>query len=262
MIMTDQPSFQSLFLETQVGKIGLSTASGFIVRKVDGTRLLITNWHVVSGRHLETRQPLSSSHAVPDFLRIAHNAHDALGSWVLKTERLYDDAGDPRWLEHPIHGACVDVVGLPLTDLEGVDDYPYSCSVSTGHDVLPGKLSWGASDFVNVIGFPFGWTGGGSLGIWVQGAIATEPELDYSGLPRFLIDSRTRQGQSGSPVIIYKRSGWVNLVGRGPYMIHNPITLLLGVYSGRLSTESDLGTVWKSSVVAEIAENGKRGRLP
>jgi len=103
------------------------------------------------------------------------------------------------------------------------------------HDTLPGQMKWGPSDFVNVIGFPFGWTGGGALGIWVQGAIATEPEVDYDGLPRFLIDSRTRMGQSGSPVTIYKRSGWVTLVDRGPYMVHNPLTLLLGIYSSRLS---------------------------
>jgi hypothetical protein len=163
-----------------------------------------------------------------------------------------------------VYGSRVDVVGLPLTDLEGVASYPYSYSGPSGHGAaeLPVPMKWGPSDFVNIIGFPFGWTGGGSLGIWVQGAIATEPELDYDGLPLFLIDSRTREGQSGSPVIIYKRNGWVTLADGRLYVIYNAVTLLIGVYSGRLSSESDLGRVWKVAAVAEIAERGQRGARP
>jgi hypothetical protein len=264
VILLDQPSFQSLLLEGLVGDQSLSSATGFVVNRSDGSPLLITNWHVVAGRHHTTRQPLHSSAAIPDELRIAHNVQGRLGEWVFKTERLYDATGEPRWLEHPEHGSAVDVVGLPLTDIENVAYYSYAYTGPIGHDVatLPAPLKWGPSDFVNIIGFPFGWTGGGNLGIWVQGAIATEPQLDYENLPKFLIDSRTRSGQSGSPVIIYKRNGWVTLENGQPYMIHNPITILTGVYSGRLSADSDLGTVWKTSVVEGIAQRGKKGVSP
>jgi hypothetical protein len=264
LILLDQPSFQSLFLGIRNEEAELGSATGFIVLRPDGSPLLITNWHVVTGRHLEMRKPLAVSGEVPSELRIRHNVHDALGTWVAKTEPLYNDLGEPFWLEHPDYGADVDVVGLPLTDIEGVDCHPYSCIGPSGHDVatFPAPIKWGPSDFVNVIGFPFGWTGGGSLGIWVQGAIATEPDVNYKNLPRFLIDSRTRPGQSGSPVAIYKRNGWVTLADGRPYLVHNPLTLLIGVYSGRLSQESDLGTVWKSSVVAAIAEKGKQGIKP
>lgn len=261
MILLDQPSFQSLLLQTRAGQQTLSSATGFIVLRSNAAPILITNWHVLTGRHIETHQPLHSSAAVPDTVQIAHNVRDSLGAWVWKTERLYDDTGRPRWIEHPVHKSRVDVVGLPLTDSD--DDvvlYPYSCTGATGHDVesLPAPLKWGPSDFVNIIGFPFGWTGGGCLGIWVQGAVATEPQVNFEDLPRFLIDSRTREGQSGSPVVIYKRNGWVTLEDGRLYMIHNPITILLGVYSGRLSRESDLGTVWNTSLIAEIVENGTR----
>jgi hypothetical protein len=151
--------------------------------------------------------------------------------------------------------------GSPHNDVEC---YPYTYEGAEGHDAatLPAPVKWGPSDFVNVIGFPFGWTGGGSIGIWVQGAIATEPELPYDEKPCFLIDSRTREGQSGSPVILYKRNGWITLTNGQPYMIHNPLTIFLGVYAGRLTAESDLGTVWKASLVAEIAERGNRGTKP
>lgn len=263
MILLDKPSFQSVRVQAGVGDVPLSTATGFIVLRPSSEPILITNWHVVAGRHTQTRRPLHSSAAVPDVLKIAHNVAGSIGTWIIKTEQLYDEAGEPLWLEHPEYGSRVDVVGLPLTKLDDIECYPYSYSGPSGHDVLKLRtpLKWGPSDFVNVIGFPFGWTGGGGMGVWVQGAIATEPELDYNDLPRFLIDSRTRQGQSGSPVVIYKRSGFITLAD-GPYMIHNPITLLIGVYSGRLTAESDLGTVWKTSVVAGIAERGIRAERP
>ncbi|MGA3117669.1 MAG: trypsin-like peptidase domain-containing protein [Syntrophobacteraceae bacterium] len=265
LILLDKPSFQSLFLEVRNADGCLATATGFIVLRPDGSPLLMTNWHIVTGRHHDTRQPLARCGEVPDVLRIYHNVQEDIGNWVAKTERLYDDSGDPLWLEDPVHGPNADVVGLPLTDIGGVECYPYSYSGPSGHDVasLPvPTIKWGPSDFVNIIGFPFGWKGGGSLGIWVQGAIATEPVVDYKNLPRFLIDSRTRPGQSGSPVVIYKRNGWVTLGNGQLYMIHNPLTLLVGIYSGRLSLESDLGTVWKTSVISAIAEHGKRGIRP
>jgi hypothetical protein len=39
----------------------------------------------------------------------------------------------------------------------------------------------------------------------------------------------------------------------------SPTTSLLGIYSGRISEASDLGYVWKPSVIAEIIRNGVRG---
>jgi hypothetical protein len=166
--------------------------------------------------------PLGKSGGLPNCLRIQHNLQDRLGVWTSVVEPLHDAAGAPLWLEHPIHGSRVDVVGLPLTNIQGMALYPHSCNGAAGSGAteLPLPMKWGPSDFVNVIGFPFGFSGGGGMGIWVQGAIATEPDLDYRDLPRFLIDSRTRSRQSGSPVVIYKRNGWVTRQGRAA--IHAP----------------------------------------
>ena len=41
-------------------------------------------------------------------------------------------------------------------------------------------------------------------------------------------------------------------------MNSGPVWQLLGVYSGRISTESDLGKVWKLSVLREVVEQGVR----
>jgi hypothetical protein len=264
LILLDQPSFLSLIVQAKLGNNCLSSATGFIVNRPDGSSILITNWHVVSGRYPDRDETISLSGKVPDSLSIRHNADGELGSWTDKTEKLYDDSGKPLWLEHPFLGSRVDVVGLPLTNLEGIARYPYSYSGPVGHDVanFPASIKWGPSDFVNVVGFPFGLSSGGGHGIWVQGAIATEPELDYEELPKYLIDSRTRTGQSGSPVVIYKRNGWITLSDGRPFLIHNPIMLLIGVYSGRVNKESDLGTVWKTQVVEEIAISGRLGAPP
>lgn len=81
--------------------------------------------------------------------------------------------------------------------------------------------------------------------MWVQGTIATEPELDFDGLPRFLIDSRTRQGQSGSPVLAYYSGGAVPMADGSTAIMGGPMEQFLGVYSGRINDQSDLGYVWK-----------------
>lgn len=39
----------------------------------------------------------------------------------------------------------------------------------------------------------------------------------------------------------------------------NPTTSLVGIYSGRISEVSDLGYLWKPSVIVEFTRNGLRG---
>jgi hypothetical protein len=251
-VQIDQPSIQSLLLNCRYKDQELSTATGFVVARPDGSLLLITNWHVVTGRNLYTRELLASTGAIPDRILIYHNKLNAVGTWIGMIELLYDESGNPRWLEHPQYGSQVDVVGLPLTNLKDVvcETYSYDSNPST---------SLGPSDRVSIVGFPFGLTAGGAFGIWVQGSVASEPALNYSGLPCFLIDSRTRAGQSGSPVIVYSRSG-VETSQVGGISLHGgPIKRLLGVYSGRITSESDLGMVWKTSIVKSIAESGVPG---
>jgi hypothetical protein len=216
---------------------------------------LITNWHVVTGRRPDTGAVLDPSGGVPDEVHVMHNQAGALGSWVMKVEPLYDENGDPRWREHRQHGRKIDVVALELTDVVGIDVHPHD-PWATGPD-----LAFGVAGPLSIIGFPFGITGGGGLGIWVQGTVATEPSLDFNDLPCFLIDSRTRPGQSGSPVIGYHAGGAVPMQDGSTAIFGGPVERFLGVYSGRISDQSDLGFVWKASAVREIIENGTRGTI-
>lgn len=251
--MTNQPqvniarsSVASLLLILEARGNVVSTATGFVVER-EATKYLITNFHVLSGRHPETMKSVDPNGAWPDTVRIVHNKAGALGNWEERTEPLYEE-GSPLWLEHPVFGHKVDVVALPLTNLSGVDLYP--------HDPWRAPLAAiGVTTDLSIIGFPFGITGGGALGVWVHGSMATEPAIDFGDLPCFLIDSRTRPGQSGSPVIFYS-TGPINTPGGGIAITGQVVEDLLGVYSGRINEESDLGFVWKVEALQRIVDAG------
>ena len=105
---------------------------------------------------------------------------------------------------------------------------------------------------VFIIGFPFGRIGG-IVPIWKRGSVASEPILDMEDMPFFYVDTATKEGMSGSPVIYYK-SRPMTLLGEGKMSRY--FTKFVGVYSGRLKTSAgndpQLGRVWKASVIAEI----------
>ena len=222
----------------------LGTGTAFIA-KIETNHVLLTNRHIVTGRHQETDQPLSSTGGLPDELLIFHNRKDKQGEWISRIEPLYDD-DEPRWIEHPALGSKADFVALPLTQLEDVELYPYNPS-NPGPDLLVGP-----ADTVSVVGFPFGMQGGGSLAIWATGFVASEPQIDFDNLPVFLIDCRSRPGQSGSPVIAHRSGGMVALSNGSSANFQKPVSRFLGIYSGRINPESDLGIVWKASAIAEL----------
>jgi hypothetical protein len=114
------------------------------------------------------------------------------------------------------------------------------------------RIAVGPSEVVSVVGFPFGITGGGMFGVWATGFVATEPDIDHENLPVVLIDCRSRPGQSGSPVIAHRSGGSVTMASGTTRIGGGPVTRLLGMYSGRIHPESDLGTVWKVRALHEL----------
>jgi hypothetical protein len=245
------PSVASLLVGTRARGNELATATGFVVADANG-QYLITNWHVVAGRNPITGANLDRSGAWPDEIAIVHNVVGRLGHWQPRIEPLRDDEGAALWYEHPIHGRAVDVVALPLTNLDDVEIYAHELSGAADEFAL------GVSQGLSIVGFPFGMTGGGAFAIWVQGTIATEPEVDFDGLPCFLIDSRTRSGQSGSPVLFYSSGGMVPMADGSAALFAGEVRKLVGVYSGRINEQSDLGIVWKTAALSEIIAARKR----
>lgn len=248
-------SAKSLILSLRARGRALSIATGFIVEH-DRKHYLITNWHVLSGRRPDTGQPQHSSGALPDEVTISYllpQTQPGVLKWEERTQPLIDTGGGPLWLEHPVFRRQVDVAALEITTASGAHLIPYSLN-----DSGP-VLGWGVSEFVSVIGFPFGFTAGGRLAVWTKGSVASEPDIDFNGLPSFLIDARTRAGQSGSPVILYAAGGMVNMADGSSAVFSGPVSNFLGIYSGRINSESDLGVVWRSSVISEILSSGIRG---
>lgn len=225
----------------------LATGTGFVLESRIGP-VLMTNRHNVTGRHQDTGQPLSKTGGVPNEIEIVHNCKGQLGSWVGKTEPLFAANQANLWKEHPRFGAKADVVALPLTNLNDVDLYPYDLN-NPGPDI-----ALGPGEVCSVVGFPFGLQAGGSLAIWATGFIASELDIDLNNLPIFLIDCRSRQGQSGSAVIAYRTGGSFGMNNGSTAIFTGTVTKLLGIYSGRITPESDLGIVWKVSAISELIE--------
>ncbi len=242
-----QPSVQSLLIEMQFNGQALSTGTAFVVIGPSGPHL-ITNRHNLTGRNQETNAPLSPTGGVPSHIVVVHNRLANLGHWIPKIEPLYIN-DKPRWREHPTLGSKADFVALPLSQLADVELIPYDTA-----NVGP-SIHVGPADSVSVIGFPFGMTAGGAFGVWATGFLASEPEVDFNNLPIQLIDCRSRQGQSGSPVIAYRSGGMVAMADGGSAGFGGPVWKFIGIYSGRINLESDLGIVWKASALHELIES-------
>lgn len=242
-----QPSAQSLLIEMRIGGLPLATGTGFVVHSPRGP-VLLTNRHNVTGRRPDNNQPASPTGAVPGEVLIVHNRFACPGEWVTRVEQLYTDVL-PRWIDHPRLGTRADFVALPLTQLDDVELYAYDVE-----DPGPG-IALGPAETISVVGFPFGLQAGGSLAVWATGFVASEPQVDFEGLPIFLIDCRSRPGQSGSPVIAYRSAGGVPMKDGGVAFFAGPVTELLGIYSGRINDQSDIGIVWKVAAIRELVRS-------
>jgi len=222
----------------------LGSGTGFVANSAVGP-VLMTNLHIVTGIHPETGIILSPTGGVPNEILIHHNLADHLGQWIPRTESLLEN-GEPRWLRHPRLGPETDFVALPLRELNDTVLFPHSLGLGDPLIVV------GPAEKVSVVGFPFGIRTGGSLALWTTGYVASEPQIDHDGRPIFLIDCRARPGQSGSPVIAQRSGGMLPLEDGSSKVFSGPVSRFLGIYSGRINPESDLGIVWKAEVIKEL----------
>jgi len=257
------PSHASLMLRTHRGEKELAQATGFVVKRA-GRAYLVSNGHVFSGRNPYTR----ASNGTPDRVSFKYWRTSGGTSLLVDHSEVLLAEEQPLWFEHPTHGSEVDVAALPLV---GFEDVP----LATYDPWLPRKVDLGVGDDVTVVGFPFG-VNVVALAIWTRASIASEFDFEYDGLPLYLVDARTRDGQSGSPVVFFRTGAYFGKYGeivlpnidstthpRGPLGDDEPrptgtITEeFLGVYSGRINVESDLGFVWRPSALREIIETGR-----
>jgi hypothetical protein len=240
--MLQAPSGRSVFVEIWDNQKILATATGFIAT-IGPLRAFITNRHVVTGLAQTSNEILWGN--IPDKIILYLVCADA--QVVNLTIPLVDENYKGIWTEHPNLGENADLVALPLPS-----SMPAGLRLNEYDLQAPQpNIAVGPSDQVSIVGFPFGIRASG-LPIWSTGFIASELELNYDERPVFLIDSRTRAGQSGSPVIAHRNGGMVAMADGSSAVYNGPVTRLLGIYSGRINSKSDLGIVWKIAAVVEL----------
>lgn len=249
-----------IYIDIYFNETNLGCATGFEVQK-GGCIYLITNWHVVSGRNFIDKTCVSNTGAIPNYLKIRYRKPvdtnpDELVC-VEKDINLYDKDDNKLWYEHPTFGSDVDVVALKIEENSPIMTYKECFKYESNY-------SLNVTEPVFVLGFPFGYIlkqEENPYAIWTSGTVATDPVLNINinnkVVPAFLIDSKTRQGQSGSPVIYYSEMGWDAHYKGGYANWGLPFMQEIGIYSGRINKDSDLGYVWKWSVIKEIIDNIK-----
>lgn len=257
-IRVDKYSQSVCLLEQLVNGKRIAHASAFLWRRSDA-HYLITNWHVLSGRSTHTGQPLADHGGCPDSVEckvqvIKTNGRSAIRPFNAPT---IDESGRSLWLQHPELGQDVDVAAMKiadefdperlvaLNDIEQTDDM----GIDVGQELF-------------VLGYPLDPQITGPLPIWKRGSVASELSLPIRGRPCFLVDTATRDGMSGAPVIAVSWGSYHTTKGR-----HNissgRFARFLGVYSGRLGAdrigEVQLGVVWWRDVIDEICDQGVPG---
>lgn len=239
----------------------LSSGTGFIYER-ENAHYLVTNWHNVSGRNPATGACLSETLAVPDMVSTLFRTIDQPAKCLREHLPLYSDSNmqKPVWYEHPKHGRSVDVVAIPLpnTLLEKYRLFPIN------KIDFDSQFKEEVADDTFVIGYPFSEITYLQLPVWKRASIATEPDVDLDQVPRLLIDTATRPGLSGSPVVM-QRTGIHGMKGgsiKGQEIIGR-IRKFIGVYSGRVGTDevkAQLGIVWKATVIDEIIDGHSLGQ--
>lgn len=199
------PTVKSLLLEARYGDRVMGTATGaFWARDQHSHCVLITNRHVVTGLHQSTGQALHRHGGLPDNLVVHfHGSGGETWGWTAVTLPLFRASGEPYWFEHPTLGEAADVVALNVGWASDVARYPYY--LDTAHDRIGMVIR--PSEPLSVLGFPFGMSSSERFPIWATGFLVQELALITPDIPTFLIDCRTRAGQSGSPVIAFRTSG-------------------------------------------------------
>jgi hypothetical protein len=244
-------------------------ATGFIY-KYNNYYYLITNWHVVSGQDPETLDNISKTGFRPNKLicnysrikkkdnNFTHFKHGDLFINIL------DKEDNPAWFWHPIYKNKADVVAIPINfydkRIEGKIGLYAINDLCANNDI-----SWFISQEVFVLGFPNGISysvDSKKFPIWKKANIATEPTKNYyKEIPSLLIDTATRGGMSGAPVI-FCGNQYFDSSGNS-IKTCSPEKFFLGVYSGRLGEDemkSQLGIVWKKELIEEIIKGQEKGR--
>ena len=270
IFLTQHFSVDGNFIHNEDGSEYVTRATGFLYKRNDEL-YLVTNLHVASGRNIFTQQTLENTGALPTSITFIPSVIDKIGQ-VSKTTAfelvvpLYDEQKNPLWLVHPKFKRTVDVAAIPIrlinTPLHNGEEFYCINEVSLHNDLI-----FEVTDDVFVVGYPYGrgsiFTTVLPIPVWKRASIASEISVNYylDERPVFLIDTTTKVGMSGSPVIGIAKG--VIQTTNGSLSIGSGYAMqLMGIYSGRVDGEqkddSCLGLVWKKELIDEIIDGNIR----
>lgn len=251
-MILDPFSLATVPLEQYFGDTRLGQGTGFIWKKGDH-HYLVTNWHVVAMRDFfRPGKNLHEMAARPDILRASFCVTPlARQAWDI---RIRDEDDRPLWLVHPGRRVDVAVIPIPLRPEEVI------VRLRPINTLANARLRVEVGMDVFVLGYPFGIEPP-SLPVWKRGSIASEPQLarttDY-----ILVDTASRPGMSGAPVIQRSWSNHTVEPGRISTADDRTVNRFIGVYSGRLPTdhphEAQIGLVWCEYLIDEIINGNVR----
>jgi hypothetical protein len=249
MTRMDAFSLTTVAVEQYANGKKLGSATAF-VWLFNSKYYLVTNWHVVTGRNAQTKE--LELPCRPENLR-AYFSVDPQKFWKQPVDLpLYDDALNPIWLKHPDHNRRnIDLAALPvdhIAEKAGMSIHP----INTLRSDVDLEVSIGMDVFI--LGYPFGFSLPG-FPIWKRGSIASEPDLVHQTDGYLHVDTASRPGMSGAPVI--RRSWGTHSLASGGTSSHSvPQSKFIGVYSGRRHTtdpsDAQIGMVWMKRDVEEL----------
>ena len=198
----DSLSGLSLYIRMYFRQTLLASGTCFFVMSADGP-VLVTNRHNFTGRDNITCKTLHKQGGIPDHAVVTLYGSGEVHYHIDLVD--HENPEVPSWVEHPALGSKADIVALPVKEVANI--IGEINSVSLGGVSSQGNWHrWDVGSELQVIGYPYGQIGG-PFPIWSKGFIASEPDVDVAGLPMFLIDCKSRPGQSGSPVWARFRKG-------------------------------------------------------
>ncbi|WP_416758174.1 hypothetical protein ACMGGD_03695 [Pseudomonas sp. BNK-6] len=284
----------------------LAIGTGFIYLH-KAQHYIITAWHNVTGRHPETLKTLSHMGAVPDYLAV--NISVKGGGVVLRERLILPLLGEEtsNYFIHPINYPRIDVVAIPFDPKEehianlpnenGIPDplrlylagnpayvnselFPIQNYLIENNSVVK---EWfekvDVTDELFIPGYPMNVQDQTYEPVWKRATVASSVQTGWNRERKFLVDSASRSGMSGAPVLYYNSSGLVRY-GNHSCQLGKPAAILAGIYVGRIGNgistpykinkptkprvdiDAQLGIVFNATVINEIIEGQKRDHLP
>lgn len=246
----------------------MSTATGFFWKHGDDA-FLVTNWHVISGRHPFTGEVMSPQLYVPNQFSFYIPRIEVKGDKVaISRRRIEVTLGSKvcEILEKPplVNGKSVDLWAMRLPPGMALQKDPKRTGflgaelvTSLINEAGEQRIHTQAGDDCFLLGYPLRNYGGVMFPIWKKGSIASETSLGVDDRPMFLIDAATTSGMSGSPII--RRATMFTADNKDIGALQEMHAYeFIGVYAGRLQNKdletTNVGYGWYRSLIPAVVQ--------